>query len=99
MLVFIAYDKYYDKDLLGEIMAKQLVNLGTGPNTKNGDTVREAFRKTNLNFDELYTTIDPTNIPPSQTGQGGKYLKTDGTNLFWTDVRDDINTVIDGGTP
>jgi hypothetical protein len=95
MLVFIAYDKYYDKDLLGEIMAKQLVNLGTGPNTKNGDTVREAFRKVNLNFNELYSNLDL----PIQTGNGGKYLKTDGTSLFWVDVRDDINIVIDGGTP
>lgn len=35
-------------------MAKQIINIGTALNAKNGDTVRDAFNKTNQNFDELY---------------------------------------------
>ena len=35
-------------------MAKQSINIGSGPNTKNGDPIREAFRKTDENFTELY---------------------------------------------
>jgi len=36
-------------------MAQQLINIGRGPNTKDGDPIREAFRKTEENFTELYS--------------------------------------------
>lgn len=35
-------------------MAKQTINLGTGPDSYTGDTLRSAFEKVNDNFDELY---------------------------------------------
>jgi hypothetical protein len=35
-------------------MAKQTINLGTGPDSYTGDTLRVAFDKVNDNFDELY---------------------------------------------
>lgn len=35
-------------------MAKQTINLGSGPNTKTGDPLRTAFNKINQNFTELY---------------------------------------------
>lgn len=35
-------------------MAKQTINIGTGPNTKTGDPLRTAFNKINQNFTELY---------------------------------------------
>lgn len=38
-------------------MAKKTINLGTGPNTLDGDKVRTAFGKVNDNFDELYGLI------------------------------------------
>lgn len=38
-------------------MAQKLINIGTGPNTKDGDTVRNAFDKVNQNFSELYTAV------------------------------------------
>lgn len=41
-------------------MAKQTINIGTGPNTKTGDPLRTAFTKINENFTELYTA-DTTN--------------------------------------
>jgi hypothetical protein len=39
-------------------MTKLVVNIGSGPNTKDGDTVRLAFDKINQNFTELYETVD-----------------------------------------
>ncbi len=36
-------------------MAKQIINIGSGFNTKDGDTVRDAFNKVNQNFTDLYT--------------------------------------------
>jgi len=35
-------------------MAKQIINVGTGPNTNTGDKIRVAFTKVNNNFTELY---------------------------------------------
>ncbi len=35
-------------------MAKQNINIGVSPNDGTGDVVREAFRKSKENFDELY---------------------------------------------
>lgn len=36
-------------------MTQQIINVGTGPDSYTGDTLRTAFEKTNSNFDELYT--------------------------------------------
>jgi len=38
-------------------MAQRIINIGTGPNTKDGDTVRQAFNLTNQNFTEVYTLL------------------------------------------
>lgn len=35
-------------------MSQLLINIGTGPDTKDGDTVRNAFDKTNQNFTDVY---------------------------------------------
>jgi hypothetical protein len=35
-------------------MAKQIINVGTAANSKNGDSLRAAFQKVNANFTELY---------------------------------------------
>lgn len=45
-------------------MAKQTINLGSGPNTKTGDPLRTAFTKINANFTEVYTAVEtiPTDI-------------------------------------
>jgi hypothetical protein len=36
-------------------MARQIINIGTGPNSGTGDNLRSAFDKTNDNFAEIYT--------------------------------------------
>jgi hypothetical protein len=37
-------------------MTKQVINIGTAPNAKNGDALRTAFEKVNANFTELYSS-------------------------------------------
>jgi hypothetical protein len=61
-------------------MSNQLINLGN-VNQGNGDPIRLAFSKVNANFTELYANL--TTFLPSPTGNNGKYLTTDGTNLVW----------------
>jgi hypothetical protein len=81
-------------------MTNQIINLGTGANSKNGDTVRKAFAKVNANFAELYSTVGPS-IIPDITGNGGKYLTTNGTALSWADVSpvtDRLTKVTPSGT-
>lgn len=39
-------------------MARRVINLGTGPNTKTGDSARVGGDKINLNFEEVYTALD-----------------------------------------
>jgi hypothetical protein len=35
-------------------MAKRIINVGSSPNAKDGDIVRDAFIKVNQNFNELF---------------------------------------------
>ena len=52
-------------------MAKQTINIGTSANKGDGDPLRTAFSKINLNFSELYENIGggtvTTYIAPNQT--------------------------------
>lgn len=43
--------------------AQQLVNLGSGPNLRDGDPIRTAFQKHNTNVTDLYATKAPLNSP------------------------------------
>ena len=38
-------------------MARQEINTGAVPNDGTGDSIREAFDKTNDNFIELYSSV------------------------------------------
>jgi hypothetical protein len=48
-------------------MAKQDINIGVEGNDGTGDSIRESFRKTNENFNELYAIV----------GEGGEISLTD----------------------
>lgn len=74
-------------------MAKQIINVGTAANSKNGDPLRTAFQKVNANFTELYDAMGADVQIPSQVNNSGKILTTNGTTLSWTNI-----TTIDGGT-
>ena len=53
-------------------MSRQTFNIGTGPNSGNGDPIRTAFTKVEENFGELYahanSTSNPHNITVEQIG-------------------------------
>ena len=67
-------------------MPKLNINVGTSPNTRNGDTIRAAFVKVNSNFSELYSIANADVQIPSQTGKNGKVLKTTGTSLLFENI-------------
>ena len=62
-------------------MAKQVIEIGSRANDGTGDSIRLGAQKINDNFTELYLKS-----LPSQTGQGGKYLTTDGALVTWEPV-------------
>jgi hypothetical protein len=66
-------------------MAQQILNIGSTVNDGTGDTLRPGAQKINANFAELYLTTIPT-----QTGNGGKFLTTDGTGTSWETITDTI---------
>jgi hypothetical protein len=85
-------------------MAKQTINIGSGFNTKDGDTVRDAFNKTNQNFDELYALTGGTSAELQELAQDyAAEMFTAGTHSGLTAVYDDNNNklnltvIIDGG--
>ena len=63
-------------------MSKQVINIGIVANDNTGDPLRTAMNKINLNFTELYDRVQI----PSQSGNAGKYLTTNGSNLAWGTV-------------
>ncbi len=80
--------------LLSQTTANDLVvNIGDTPNDKTGDPLRDAFNKikssldrAETNFIELYNTAAADVQIPSQSGNNGKYLTTNGTTLSWGTV-------------
>ena len=63
-------------------MTQQILNIGSTPGDKTGDTLRVGGQKINANFAELYTTLAASTLP-SKTGNAGKALYTDGSLLYW----------------
>jgi hypothetical protein len=59
-------------------MARQEISNGAVANDESGDTLREGARKINENFIELYRQQ-----LPSQSGNAGRYLQTNGTQAVW----------------
>ena len=64
-------------------MSQRLINIGTGPNTKDGDTVRQAFNLTNQNFTEVYALL----------GQSSNNFTG---NLSGSVFADDSRLIVDG---
>lgn len=60
-------------------MSQRLINIGTGPNTKDGDTVRQAFNLTNQNFTELYSLMGQTTDSVLATSIKGSVWAEDST--------------------
>lgn len=62
-------------------MTQRIVNIGTGPNTKDGDTVRNAFDKINQNFTELYGLVGEATDGQIRTDIIGSVFADDSTVL------------------
>jgi len=73
-------------------MTKQTINIGTTSNDKSGDPLRTAFAKVNANFTELYATTAAQ--VPTQTGNNGKYLTTNGSALSWVNLPADVDNYV-----
>jgi hypothetical protein len=87
-------------------MAKQPINIGSGVNTKDGDTLRDAFNKVNQNFTELYTLTGGTSAELKEIAQD--YAATmfttgihNGVSVEYDDTANKMNIsviVLDGGS-
>lgn len=78
-------------------MPKQLINLGTTPNDRSGDTLRDAGSKMNQNTNEIYTALgNGTNLQVSVAGATtGQVLKFNGTTFVpQTDQNTDAVTSV-----
>ena len=62
-------------------MAQQLLNAGSTANDGTGDTLRSGAIKINANFSELYA--NRSSQLPTQTGNAGLFLATNGATLSW----------------
>jgi hypothetical protein len=86
-------------------MAKQTINIGTALNAKDGDTVRDAFNKTNQNFEELYILAGQGSAAELQelAQDYAAAMFTAGTHSGITTTYDDetnklnLTVVVDGG--
>jgi hypothetical protein len=82
-------------------MAKSTINLGTTPNDRTGDTLRDAGTKVNSNFSELYTALGTgTALSIAVSGATtGQVLKFNGTNFVpSTDLNTDAVTTVNTKT-
>ena len=84
-------------------MAKKTINLGT-PNGKDGDIIRDAFKKVNDNFDELYDltgVVSLTELAQDYAAQMFLNGEHEGISVAYNDATNKFNLVVeqdlDGG--
>lgn len=71
-------------------MAKQTVNIGGSPNDGTGDPIRDAFNKVNQNFDEVYSSYNPTGT--ITVGNSSVNSVVSNTGGFITSTNTTVNT-------
>ncbi len=85
-------------------MARKIVDIGVSGNDGTGDSIREAFRKTNDNFQELYAVFgqggflkftDLSDTPDTLVGEGGKVpvVNSVGTQLVFKNIESASGTI------
>jgi hypothetical protein len=72
-------------------MARQTINVGRGPNSLDGDVIRNAFIKVNQNFIELYQYND---VIPDTIAQVIQDVIVNGSHTGITAVFDNITGTI-----
>lgn len=86
------------------IMAKQLINIGSSPNSRDGDTTRAAFIKVNGNFGELYEAVELLGYASGSDGivslsVKGDLYSADGTLLIDSATGKLTNAVVPDNVP
>jgi hypothetical protein len=92
------------KVFLEHSMARKIVDIGVTGNDGTGDSIREAFRKTNENFQELYAVFgqggflkftDLSDTPDTLVGQGNKVpvVNSVGTSLVFKNFTSPSGTI------
>ena len=67
-------------------MTQEIINIGSSPDAGDGDTLRAALTKTNLNFTELYGKVGDF---PDTPGLQGQVLLIDiSGNITWGSAGD-----------
>lgn len=79
-------------------MAKQTINVGTGPNTGTADSIRIAFEKVNANFTELYNLTGATSLTELAQDYAAA-LFVNGTHSGITVTYDDANNKLNLAVP
>jgi hypothetical protein len=85
-------------------MARKIVDIGVSGNDGTGDSIREAFRKTNENFQEVYAVFgqggflkftDLSDTPDTLIGQGNKIpvVNSIGTSMVFKDLFSPAGTI------
>ena len=80
-------------------MTKQVINIGTAANSRNGDPLRTAFNKTNQNFTELYTAVEAVPTNTNQLTNGAGFITASDIPSIPADVSDltDTEGLLGGG--
>lgn len=65
-------------------MAKMIINIGSSPNSRDGDSLRSAFHKINQNFNELYDIVSAFDgsLEEVEADLKGNVFAYDGTLLL-----------------
>ena len=83
-------------------MTKQVVNIGTQPNDRTGDTLRNAYDKLNQNSTELYNRVanSENTIVDIQSDVSTLFVDTDGISMNVANVAATVNAfnAIDAAT-
>jgi hypothetical protein len=83
-------------------MSKKIINVGTGANTKDGDSVRLAFIKVNENFTDVYDTLNALaggNAELIETSIKGSVYSKDGILLLSGDDRKLTTAAVPANVP
>jgi hypothetical protein len=85
-------------------MAKQTINTGSRPNSRDGDSLRAAFTKINANFTELYNLTGVSSLTElAQDYAAAMFISGthEGISVVYDDENNKLNLIVaqdfDGG--
>ena len=76
-------------------MAQQIINVGSAPNDRSGETLRAAWQKVNLMFQEVYATLQSIVTDQSAKVSTGQVVRTDASQMLTAAQK--IRAALNGG--